>query len=185
MEVCEWIARRMHAYAQALALLQARFYLFELGRQLFPWHEKSGTTFTTSAAPFFLTLCALGNSTTSALHRTQPFVRPYYPPIALFYILILTSSTPHIFDMSGMLPAHVYGLRVPAGVGPIPAAIDFPASVSSFLLPFAIFASSFCRRMELCCSFFQVAFTFRSACELTATVPHHNGCPRPQRSAPP
>lgn len=27
-----------------------------------------------------------------------------------------------------MLPASVYGLRVPAGVGPIPAAIDFPAS---------------------------------------------------------
>ncbi|KAF2878040.1 hypothetical protein BDV95DRAFT_556580 [Massariosphaeria phaeospora] len=30
--------------------------------------------------------------------------------------------------MAGMLPAAVYGLKVPAGVGPIPAAMDFPAT---------------------------------------------------------
>jgi hypothetical protein len=95
-------------------------------------------------------LCAPGNSTTTAIHRTQPFVHPYHPRTVLLYTLIPTSSTSYIFDMSGMLPAHVYGLRVPAGVGPIPAAIDFPASVSSFSFLCVTFASCFCRRMELC-----------------------------------
>jgi hypothetical protein len=47
--------------------------------------------------------------------------------------LSLFTCRDSLFAMASMLPASVYGLRVPAGGFPIPGALKFPASVSTLL----------------------------------------------------
>jgi hypothetical protein len=74
--------------------------------------------------------------------------------------------------MANIIPAGVYGLRVPAGGGPIPASTDLDVAVSFLHVRLrAGEREPFARNYTLLSP---------KSFELTATVPHHYGCHRPQ-----